>query len=107
MERLQISDRGLMAVSRCAGLEVLHLVKTPECTNAGLAAIANSCKNLRKLHIDGWKTNQIGDEGLIAVGRKCQNLQELVLIGLNLTVTSLSPFGFQLLGFGEVGTLWQ
>lgn len=91
LERLQVSDRGLMAVSRCAGLEVLHLVKTPECTNVGLAAIANNCKNLRKLHIDGWKTNRIGDEGLIAVGKKCQNLQELVLIGLNLTATSLSP----------------
>eukprot|EP01018_Ginkgo_biloba_P006868 Gb_13260 [translate_table: standard] len=90
LERLQVSDRGLMAVSRCAGLEVLHLVKTPECTNAGLAAVANMCKNLRKLHIDGWKTNRIGDEGLIAVARKCQKLQELVLIGLNPTSVSLS-----------------
>eukprot|EP00252_Welwitschia_mirabilis_P006896 TRINITY_DN1783_c0_g1_i1.p1 TRINITY_DN1783_c0_g1~~TRINITY_DN1783_c0_g1_i1.p1 ORF type:complete len:515 (+),score=49.16 TRINITY_DN1783_c0_g1_i1:301-1845(+) len=89
-ERLQVSDKGLTAVSRCANLEVLHLVKTPECTNVGLMAIANSCKKLRKLHIDGWKTNRIGDEGLIAVGRKCLNLQELVLIGLNPTVESLS-----------------
>jgi len=26
-ERLQVNDRGLMAISRCAGLKALHLVK--------------------------------------------------------------------------------
>ncbi|KAK9135873.1 hypothetical protein Syun_015203 [Stephania yunnanensis] len=88
-ERLQVSDRGLGALSSCFELEILHLVKTPECTNSGLVAIAERCKLLRKLHIDGWKTNRIGDEGLIAVAKRCVNLQELVLIGVNPTSLSL------------------
>ncbi|OMO78861.1 hypothetical protein CCACVL1_14054 [Corchorus capsularis] len=89
MERIQVSDVGLMAISNCLNLEILHLVKTPECTNVGLGAIAEKCKLLRKLHIDGWKANRIGDEGLISVARYCPNLQELVLIGVNPTKLSL------------------
>ncbi|KAF7830593.1 F-box protein [Senna tora] len=89
LERLQISDIGLAAISNCSSLEILHLVKTPECTDLGLMAIAERCKLLRKLHIDGWKTNRIGDEGLIAVSKYCLNLQELVLIGVNPTNASL------------------
>lgn len=88
-ERLQISDIGLQAISNCSNLEILHLVKTPECTDMGLVAIAERCKLLRKLHIDGWKANRIGDEGLIAVAKFCPNLQELVLIGVNPTKVSL------------------
>ncbi|KAF8410117.1 hypothetical protein HHK36_002639 [Tetracentron sinense] len=89
LERLQVSDIGLSAMSNCLDLEILHLVKTPECTNAGLASVADRCKLLRKLHIDGWKTNRIGDEGLIAIAQRCPNLQELVLIGVNPTSLSL------------------
>ncbi|XP_042509010.1 F-box protein At1g47056-like [Macadamia integrifolia] len=89
LERLQVSDVGLAALSKCSNLEILHLVKTPECTNAGLVSIADHCKLLRKLHIDGWKTNRIGDEGLIAIAKRCTNLQELVLIGVNPTSSSL------------------
>ncbi|XVE70135.1 hypothetical protein DITRI_Ditri10aG0047200 [Diplodiscus trichospermus] len=89
MERIQVSDVGLLAISNCLNLEILHLVKTPECTNAGLGAVAEKCKLLRKLHIDGWKANRIGDQGLIAVGKSCPNLQELVLIGVNPTKLSL------------------
>ncbi|XP_028793649.1 F-box protein At1g47056-like [Neltuma alba] len=89
LERLQTSDVGLEAISNCSSLEVLHLVKTPECTDLGLIAIAERCKLLRKLHIDGWKTNRIGDEGLIAVAKYCPCLQELVLIGVNPTNASL------------------
>ncbi|KAL4333586.1 hypothetical protein GQ457_07G025170 [Hibiscus cannabinus] len=89
MERIQISDIGLEAISNCSDLEILHLVKTPECTNAGVGAVAGKCKLLRKLHIDGWKANRIGDQGLIAVANSCLNLQELVLIGVNLTNISL------------------
>lgn len=89
LERLQVSDIGLRAISSCLNLEILHLVKTPECTNDGLKAVAEHCKLLRKLHIDGWKTNRIGDEGLIAVAKNCPNLQELVLIGVNPTRISL------------------
>ncbi|XP_057794428.1 putative F-box/LRR-repeat protein 8 [Salvia miltiorrhiza] len=89
LERIQVSDLGLSALSKCANLEVLHLVKTPECTNIGLMAVAEKCRLLRKLHIDGWKTNRIGDDGLIAVATYCPNLQELVLIGVNPTRLSL------------------
>ncbi|KAE9466843.1 hypothetical protein C3L33_01266, partial [Rhododendron williamsianum] len=89
LERLQVTDAGLMAVSGFPDLEILHLVKTPECTNAGIVCVAEHCKLLRKLHIDGWRTNRIGNEGLISIGKHCGNLQELVLIGVNLTAVSL------------------
>ncbi|KAJ4828972.1 putative F-box/LRR-repeat protein 8 [Turnera subulata] len=89
LERIQVSDTGLSAISNCLDLEILHLVKTPECTNFGLVSVAERCKLLRKLHIDGWKTNRIGDEGLLAVAKCCPNLQELVLIGVNPTKVSL------------------
>ncbi|XP_022715225.1 F-box protein At1g47056-like [Durio zibethinus] len=89
MERIQVSDVGLAAIANCLNLEILHLVKTPECTNFGLGAVAEKCKLLRKLHIDGWKANRIGDQGLIAVALSCPNLQELVLISVNPTKLSL------------------
>ncbi|KAL6993796.1 putative VIER F-box protein 2 [Sarracenia purpurea var. burkii] len=89
LERLQVSDAGLMAISNCLDLEILHLVKTPECTNVGIVSVAEHCKLLRKLHIDGWRTNRIGNEGLIAIAKHCANLQELVLIGVNPSSISL------------------
>lgn len=89
LERLQVTDCGLMAMKDFPDLEILHLVKTPECTNLGIVCIAECCKLLRKLHIDGWRTNRIGNEGLIAIGKHCGNLQELVLIGVNLSSVSL------------------
>ncbi|XP_016458494.2 F-box protein At1g47056 [Nicotiana tabacum] len=89
LERLQVSDTGLNAISNCPNLEILHLVKTPECTDAGVVAVARKCKLLRKLHIDGWRTNRIGDEGLVAIAENSLNLKELVLIGLNPTSPSL------------------
>ncbi|XP_052204668.1 F-box protein At1g47056-like [Diospyros lotus] len=89
LERLQVSDVGLMAISNCSNIEILHLVRTPECTNCGVVSVAERCKLLRKLHIDGWRTNRIGNEGLIAIAKHCSNLQELVLIGVNPTSISL------------------
>lgn len=86
LEKLQVSDRGVAALS---GLEVLYIAKAPEVTDAGLAALATKSPCLRKLHIDGWKANRIGDLGLSAVAQKCSGLQELVLIGVNLTSSSL------------------
>lgn len=90
LERLQVSDIGLVAISRCSSIENLHIVKTPECSNIGLACVAEKCSSLRKLHIDGWRSNRIGDEALIAVAKYCPNLQELVLIGVNATHLSLT-----------------
>nr|XP_016458494.1 PREDICTED: F-box protein SKIP2-like [Nicotiana tabacum] len=89
LERLQVSDTGLNAISNCPNLEILHLVKTPECTDVGVVAVARKCKLLRKFHIDGWRTNRIGDEGLVAIAENSLNLKELVLIGLNPTSASL------------------
>lgn len=90
LERVQVSDVGLCAISNCTGMEILHIVKAPECTNFGVMCIAERCKLLRKLHMDSWRTNRIGDEGLIAIAKQCLNLQELVLIGMNPTVLSLA-----------------
>ncbi|GAB2255363.1 hypothetical protein Droror1_Dr00009141 [Drosera rotundifolia] len=89
LERLQVSDVGLSAIASCPKLEILHVVKAPDCSNAGVVAVTEKCRLLRKVHIDGWRTNRIGDEGLAALGKYCGNLQELVLIGLNPTVASL------------------
>ncbi|XP_010444675.1 PREDICTED: F-box protein SKIP2 [Camelina sativa] len=90
LERLQVSDIGLSAISKCPNVDTLHIVKTPECSNYGLINVAERCKLLRKLHIDGWRTNRIGDEGLISVAKHCLNLQELVLIGVHATHMSLA-----------------
>ncbi|XAR74026.1 hypothetical protein NMG60_11008178 [Bertholletia excelsa] len=89
LERLQVSDAGLTAISNCSDLEILHLVKTPDCTNFGVVSVAEHCRLLRKLHIDGWRTNRIGNEALIAIGKHSINLQELVLIGVNPSSISL------------------
>ncbi|CAL5016044.1 unnamed protein product [Urochloa decumbens] len=93
LEKLQVGDKGLAALAACRNLEVLFLVKTPECTDSGIISVAEKCHKLRKLHIDGWRTNRIGDFGLMAVARGCPDLQELVLIGVNPTVLSLRMLG--------------
>ncbi|KAJ0450441.1 putative F-box domain, leucine-rich repeat domain superfamily [Helianthus annuus] len=89
LDRVQVSDVGLSSLSNCSKLEILHIVKTPECTNVGVVAVAEHCRYLRKLHIDGWRTNRIGNEGLLAIAKHSANLQELVLIGVNPNAVSL------------------
>ncbi|XLT00272.1 hypothetical protein HN51_049623 [Arachis hypogaea] len=56
---------------------------------ASIFEVAENCKMLRKLHVDGWRTNRIGDDGLISVAKHCINLQELALIGIYPTSSSL------------------
>uniref|UniRef100_A0A2P2JB79 Uncharacterized protein n=1 Tax=Rhizophora mucronata TaxID=61149 RepID=A0A2P2JB79_RHIMU len=90
LERLQVSDFGLAAISKCVNVEILHIGKTPECSDSGLISVAENCKLLRKLHIDGWRINRIGDDGLIAIAKHCKNLLELILIGVNATHLSLA-----------------
>ncbi|KAJ1421158.1 Leucine-rich repeat, cysteine-containing subtype [Sesbania bispinosa] len=110
LEKVQVSDVGLDGVSKCSKLETLHLVKTPECSDFGLSEVAERCRMLRKLHIDGWRTNRIGDDGLISVAKHCSNLQELVLIAMYPTSLSLSAIAsgcqglerFALCGIGTV-----
>ncbi|KAI3801990.1 hypothetical protein L1987_30110 [Smallanthus sonchifolius] len=52
-------------------------------------SVAEHCKYLRKLHIDDWRTNRIGNEGLLAIAKHSVNLQELVLIRVNPNSVSL------------------
>ncbi|KAJ8530913.1 hypothetical protein K7X08_023794 [Anisodus acutangulus] len=89
LERVQVSDIGLNAISKFSELEILHLVKTPECTDVGVVDVARNCKLLRKLHIDGWRMNRTGDVALAAVAENSVNLKELVIMGLNPTTSSL------------------
>ncbi|KAF2295350.1 hypothetical protein GH714_032636 [Hevea brasiliensis] len=99
------------AISKCVNMEILRIVKTPECSDLGLVCVAENCKQLRKLHIDGWRANTIGDVGLMAVAKQCPNLQELVLIGVNATHASLAAIAancqklerLALCGSGSIG----
>ncbi|XP_071710136.1 F-box protein SKIP2-like [Rutidosis leptorrhynchoides] len=97
LERLQASDVGLSALSNCLNLEILHIVKIPDCSNISVVSIAERCKYLRKLHIDGWKTNMIGNEALFAIAKYSSNLQELVLIGVNPSTMSLEAIALNCL----------
>ncbi|KAK7252804.1 hypothetical protein RIF29_37019 [Crotalaria pallida] len=90
LEKIQVSDAGLVGVSNCLELETLHVVKTAECSNLGVSSVAERCKRLRKVHIDGWRTNRIGDDGLISIAKHSRNLQELVLIGIYPSYMSLA-----------------
>ncbi|KAE9457196.1 hypothetical protein C3L33_10904, partial [Rhododendron williamsianum] len=77
LERLQVSDTGVTAISNCMYLEILNLVKTPECTNLGLKAVAENCK-LLQLVLIGINPTRLSLE-LIAAN--CQNLERLALCG--------------------------
>ncbi|KAK4772248.1 hypothetical protein SAY86_014023 [Trapa natans] len=92
LEKIQLTDVGLAGISLCKEIETLHIVKIRECSNFGLYSIAENCRLLRKLYIDGWRINRIGDEGLAAIAKQCPNLQEIVLIGVNATHLSMSLF---------------
>ncbi|KAI5083595.1 hypothetical protein GOP47_0003338 [Adiantum capillus-veneris] len=90
VETLNMGDIALKALSMCSKLEILHVAKVADCSDHGYTAIANGCRNLRKLHIDDRKMGRIGDESLLAFGRNSVELQELVLIGANVSVRSLA-----------------
>ncbi|KVI08966.1 hypothetical protein Ccrd_012654 [Cynara cardunculus var. scolymus] len=95
LERLHVSDIGLSALSNCFNLEIFltwkfyTYLRLQHAQNAGLIAVAEHCKYLRKLHINGWRINRIGNEVLIAIAKQRMNLQELVLIGVNPSSVSL------------------
>ncbi|KAK9269583.1 hypothetical protein L1049_001359 [Liquidambar formosana] len=94
MENVQIGDLGLVAVSAsCPNLQVLYLSRVSDCTDEGLSAVANSCRKLRKLHIDAWTrfgNRTIGDNGVLSVATRCSSLQEVVLMGVPVSVASLN-----------------
>ncbi|XP_015939281.1 F-box/LRR-repeat protein 16-like [Arachis duranensis] len=89
LEKIQVSDVGLVGLCKCLSLDTLHIVKIAECSNVGLNLVAENRRMLRKLHVDGWRTNRIGDNGLIFFAKHCINLQELALIGIYPTSSSL------------------
>jgi len=111
LERLQVSDIGLGAIAKCVNIDSLHIVRNPDCSNLGLVSVAENCRKLRKLHIDGWNINRIGDEGLIAVAKQCPELQELVLICVHVTHLSMAAIAVNcqrlerlaLCGIGAIG----
>ncbi|XP_015957281.1 F-box protein SKIP2-like [Arachis duranensis] len=77
LENIQVSDVGLVGLSKCLSLDTLHIVTIAECSNVGLNLVAENCRMLRKLHVDGWRTNRIGDDDLISIAKQCINLQEM------------------------------
>ena len=110
LERVQVSDVGLKGISKCSRLETLHIVKTPQCSDFGLSEVAERCKLLKKLHIDGRRTNRIGHDGLVSVAKGCPNLQELVLIAMYPSASCLSAIasncqGLERLAFCGVHTV--
>ncbi|XP_043689379.1 F-box protein At1g47056-like [Telopea speciosissima] len=90
LETIPISDAALVSISNCLDLEILHLVETTNCTNAGLVSIADHCKLLRELHLHSWRARYgIGDGGLTAIAKRCHDLEELIIFGANPTSLSL------------------
>ncbi|KAH7332169.1 hypothetical protein KP509_20G073200 [Ceratopteris richardii] len=89
IDSLRIGSVALASIANCTNLEVLHVSKVSECSDAGFTEIAHGCRNLKKLYIDGRCPNPMGEEGLLALGKHCLKLQELVLIGVNVTRLSL------------------
>ena len=94
MENVQMGDPGLVAIAAaCPDLEVLYLSRASDCTEDGVSALANSCRKLRKLHIDAWSrfgSRTIGDDGVLSIATRCANLQEVVLMGIPATIGSFN-----------------
>ncbi|CAI5931250.1 unnamed protein product [Closterium sp. NIES-64] len=65
-ELSQITDKGLQCIGKCPKLEALVVVRTPECTDASMAAIY-------------VERVQITDKGLQCIG-KCPKLEALVVV---------------------------
>ncbi|KAJ1414495.1 Leucine-rich repeat, cysteine-containing subtype [Sesbania bispinosa] len=91
LEKIQVSDVGLRGVSNCLGLDILHVVKTSECSNMelvligiyptslSLEAIASNCKSLERLALCGIGT--LGDAEIECIAAKCVALKKLCIKG--------------------------
>ncbi|KAK6117303.1 hypothetical protein DH2020_048948 [Rehmannia glutinosa] len=72
-----LSDSGLATVGdRFVKLEKLSLIWCSSITDVGLRSLAEKCKSLRSLDLQGC---YIGDKGLAAVGECCNFLEKLNL----------------------------
>ncbi|KAG6385026.1 hypothetical protein SASPL_153850 [Salvia splendens] len=90
LEKIQVSDVALFAISKCLRLEEFKVAKAPDFSNEGISAVVNKCKLLRKLHIDGCRSNRIGDSSVMAIAESSANLVKLVLVGVSVTSVSLT-----------------
>ncbi|PIN19691.1 hypothetical protein CDL12_07619 [Handroanthus impetiginosus] len=81
-----ISDRSLVALSKCPKLNTLESRGCPLITSLGLTAIAVGCKQLSKLDIK--KCHNIDDKGMIPLAHFTQNLKQI-----NLSYTSVTNVG--------------
>ncbi|KAL8127600.1 hypothetical protein AgCh_014486 [Apium graveolens] len=76
LNRVQVTDAGLSALSSFSKLECLRKIGTPNCTNACILSVVKQCKLLRKLHIDSWRTKwNLGKDGLFSIGKHNAKLQ--------------------------------
>ncbi|KAL4205413.1 hypothetical protein AMTRI_Chr01g137170 [Amborella trichopoda] len=77
LELCSLSDAGLTALARgSARLEKLSLIWCNAVTSQGLKSIAENCRALRALDLQGC---YVGDQGLAAVGECCKQLEDLNL----------------------------
>ncbi|CAN6485477.1 unnamed protein product [Victoria cruziana] len=90
IDNVQMGDWGLSAVAKCRSLEVLFISRATDCSDAGISAVANGCRKLRKIHLDGCKFNRIGDNGLASIAAKCSDLQEILLMEVAVSAAGLN-----------------
>ncbi|KAL5133220.1 F-box/LRR-repeat protein 3 [Glycine soja] len=81
-----ITDRALIALSKCSNLETLEIRGCLLVTSIGLAAIAMNCRQLSRLDIK--KCYNIDDSGMIALAHFSQNLRQI-----NLSYSSVTDVG--------------
>ncbi|KAF5206214.1 F-box/LRR-repeat protein [Thalictrum thalictroides] len=76
LESFSLTDSGMTALARVTRLEKLSLIWCSSVTSAGLKSIAENCKSLKCLDLQGC---YVGNEGLAAVGKCCRQLEDLNL----------------------------
>ncbi|RWR76637.1 F-box/LRR-repeat protein 4 [Cinnamomum micranthum f. kanehirae] len=76
-EPFSLSDAGLTTLAKgCTRLEKLSLIWCSNVTSVGLYSIAENCRTLKSLDLQGCYIN---DQGLAAVGEFCKQLEDLNL----------------------------
>ncbi|KAM0941765.1 putative F-box domain, leucine-rich repeat domain superfamily, F-box-like domain superfamily [Dioscorea sansibarensis] len=87
LEAIDVSDRGLRALSMQVNLETLWLADTHRCTDEGVISVIEKCKELKEIGIR--KLKKVGEKSLVAIARKCVNLKLLALARVAVTGRSL------------------
>ncbi|URD76168.1 LRR [Musa troglodytarum] len=77
LEQFCLSDAGLALLAKsCKGLEKLSFIWCSSITSLGLTTVAENCKFLKSVDLQGC---YVGDKGLIALGQNCKQLEDLNL----------------------------